>query len=389
MFSGDNIRSEHINMNVSSPSITKTKRTLSISPDDASNADDDASDSDDSQPAFSYNNLYNRGANQQAIKKLVISGIAAVLILGTTFGIWITSQLDAIKDQTKQNAPAYQANTGNKDNSLASAKDSKQNQASNGSGNDTGDNSRGDANQGNGANSKNPKDSNNASTSNTNTQGSTGGPTDLFPNQNQGGEAGISPDILKAIRANTNDADNARAFKIAQAKSVVFVVHASGIAADIMPSLLLELKKLMSQMKEHQKLAVVFSDGNTVFQAPPGGLSEATRRRRDEIESWIDLNLFTTQTRNITNPMAAFESAMNMKPELLWVISDGVSGNRSGQLSQKQLLERVKALTKSSNIHISATQCIYPDVTGTLKNIAKTYGGAYYFIGGKGISKAD
>ena len=128
--------------------------------------------------------------------------------------------------------------------------------------------------------------------------------------------------------------------------------------------------------------ALVFSDQEpvTVFPATPERLSEAVQ--------WIDSKMIPAGR---SNPLAALEAAMVLKPEIIFLLSADITGAGDYEISEKTLMEALDRMnprdpaTHNRPVRIQCVQFLDPDPSGTLERLAREHGGAdgYRYLGRK------
>jgi len=192
----------------------------------------------------------------------------------------------------------------------------------------------------------------------------------------------VDPRIADEIKSLANPSGERPrvVYELAQAKQIVFLVHAAGSSPSATTTILAELKRKLGQVAPTQKFTVVFSEGKRFTEAPPNGLREGSDAEKAKVESWIDFNV-RTSTARATNPLVALDVALSYAPDLLWIVSDGVAGDGAGQVGSKELVDRIATLNPRGDTRIAATQIGAPDAGSTLKTLAEKYGGAYVVVG--------
>lgn len=171
------------------------------------------------------------------------------------------------------------------------------------------------------------------------------------------------------------------------AKRIVFVVDASGSLMDVLPFVYVELKKSIADLSEQQSFSVLFFRGGQVVESPPRGLQRATAEQKQRTIAWIDEVAreqgFGTSS---TTPVAAIKQALTMRPQLLFILSDNITGRGIYELDQDELLAEIRRANRD-NTKINTIQFIYPDpldgiggMKGTLRQIAEDTGGIYKYV---------
>ena len=92
---------------------------------------------------------------------------------------------------------------------------------------------------------------------------------------------------------------------------------------------------------------------------------------------------------NQANPVKAIRQALSYKPELMFILSDNITGSGIFETDQRWLLDQIKEADRGIGTKINTIQFLYPDrltragLKGTLELIADETGGVYEFYDGK------
>lgn len=171
------------------------------------------------------------------------------------------------------------------------------------------------------------------------------------------------------------------------ARKVVYVIDAGGALIDTFPIVLADLRRCVGALNEEHEFAVIFFQNDEAKEiiVPTRGLKRATAENRAKVIRW-----FSEEARNIvpqgsSNPMKAIKLALEYKPQLIFILSTGMSGSSRFDLDQKSVLQQITKVN-TSHTKISTIQFIYPDklerygVAGTMERIAHDTGGTYKFV---------
>ncbi len=172
--------------------------------------------------------------------------------------------------------------------------------------------------------------------------------------------------------------------KASNARRVVYVVDASGSLVGTFPFIIEELRKSLQRLDPRQSFGIVFFQRGEAVTVPPGGnLQSATPERVGEAMKWIESKMIPSGR---SNPIAAFEAAMAMHPEIIFLLSSDITGSGEFEMSEIALLaalERLNPIDPVTNRRLTRVQCIQfldPDPLETLQRIAKDHGGESGFI---------
>jgi Mg-chelatase subunit ChlD len=158
------------------------------------------------------------------------------------------------------------------------------------------------------------------------------------------------------------------------ATHVVYVIDRSGsMTGDRFPHACLELKRSIGHLPTSGSFSVIFFD-NFALPMPPAKLVKATKRSKEEAARWID----STMPGGGTDPVEALKLAFAMKPQAIYLMTDGVFQDPSA----------VKALIDSANsskkVSINTIAFYEPASENLLKTIARENRGDYRYVDGVG-----
>ena len=177
---------------------------------------------------------------------------------------------------------------------------------------------------------------------------------------------------------------NFAGLKASNARRVVYVVDASGSLVGTFPLIIEELRKSLQRLDPRQSFGVIFFQRGEAITVPPGGnLQSATPERVSETMKWIESKMIPSGR---SNPIVAFEAAMTMHPEIIFLLSSDITGAGEFEISENALLaafERLNPVDPVTHRRLTRVQCIQfldPDPLGTLQRIAKDHGGESGFV---------
>jgi hypothetical protein len=172
------------------------------------------------------------------------------------------------------------------------------------------------------------------------------------------------------------------------ARRIVYLVDASGSLIDTLPFVILELKRSIGQLSERQKFSVIFFQGNEAIEVPPPGLKQATSANKQKIIRYIDIDSGKITPMGLSNPVKALRLALRYRPQLLFILSDNITGQGRYEVDQRRLLASIDRENKSAT-KINTIQFLYPDplekfhLKPTLQLIAERSEGIYKFLDGR------
>ena len=167
------------------------------------------------------------------------------------------------------------------------------------------------------------------------------------------------------------------------ARTVVFLVDASGSLVDALPEVIAELSRSIRKLSNEQRFTVIFFQGGRVIQVPVPhqGLKRATADAKRAVIRWIALDSGNIRATGSTSPIVALEQAIKLKPELIFVMSDDFRGIGDTAASQRDMLRRVASAVGKQNLAINTIEFNDADRAGILRRIAEQHGGTYKHVG--------
>lgn len=169
------------------------------------------------------------------------------------------------------------------------------------------------------------------------------------------------------------------------AKKIVFVIDATGSLIDSFPFIVKELTRTVNGLSERQSFAVIFYNGEKMMDAAGEGLRKADDQAKKAVIEWIAPEKHNIEIKGKGNPVKAIQKALRMKPDLLFLLSDNITGQGQYMVEQDFLLSEIKR-ANASNTKINTIQFIYKDPMEqfggkpTMQLIAEQTGGIYKFV---------
>lgn len=152
------------------------------------------------------------------------------------------------------------------------------------------------------------------------------------------------------------------------AERIVFVCERSGSITDTMMYVKWELKRSLTALKPEQQFAVLFMSSGPPVEMAPKGLVPATSENKTKAADFIDSIVPTGQT----SPGPALERALELKPEVIYVLTDGEV--------DKKTLDQVAKLNRDKAVRIHAIQFLYDAPLGLMRDLAKENGGRFFLV---------
>lgn len=166
------------------------------------------------------------------------------------------------------------------------------------------------------------------------------------------------------------------------ATQIIYIVDASGSLIEAFPFVIDELKRSIQELSPKQQFTIFFFQRGKAIEVPVPhrGWKRATKRNTKLVSQWISHNAGNIIPRGSTNPIPALKKALQYEPELVFLLSDNITGAGKYEINRSRLLGMLKKLTRGDNVKINTIQFLYPDPLHTLKTIARKFGGTFKFI---------
>lgn len=171
------------------------------------------------------------------------------------------------------------------------------------------------------------------------------------------------------------------------ARRIVYVIDASGSMIRSLQIVVQELARSIDALSPQQRFAVVFFQGNAALPVPPKGeLHVATGDEKLRVLEWIDRNV---HPRGSSNPLEAIRYALDLKPDVIFMLSENITGSGQYEVDQRDLLAMLDELnpivdekTGRRRTQINCIQFLEEDALDTLRLIAERHGGqrGYKFL---------
>lgn len=167
---------------------------------------------------------------------------------------------------------------------------------------------------------------------------------------------------------------------IGHADRIVYIVDASGSLTAELPFVIAELKRSISELKPTHQFAVVFFQNDQAIEAPPHGLKPATPTIKKAVQDWISIESGHIVPQGRTNPIAAIQRALRYQPQLIFILSDNITGSGRYEVDRDALIDMLNEANRDRRITINTIQFLYPDALNTLQEIAAAHDGVFRFI---------
>lgn len=165
------------------------------------------------------------------------------------------------------------------------------------------------------------------------------------------------------------------------ARRIVFIVDASGSMIGTLQIVLDELARSIDSLSPEQSFGIVFFQQNAAVIVPPQDrLVPATAEGKVQALGWMRENVIP---RGRSNPLAAIQHAMRLRPDVIFMLSNDITGSGEFEIDQADLLQALDRLNPrdpGSGRRPTQIQCVQfldPDPLDTLRKIAEEHSGPH------------
>jgi len=174
-----------------------------------------------------------------------------------------------------------------------------------------------------------------------------------------------------------NDLGKGRSFfgiPVGDAHKIVFVLDRSGSMTDSIDYVKYVTKRCISQLTEKDLLDVLFMSSGPPVEMPPKKLVPATDKNKELAFEFIDGVI----AQGETTPEGALERAFELKPEVIFLLTDGEF--------DRAVVDLVKKLNAEKKVKVNTICFLYETGGALLKEIAAQNGGTYKFVSEKDLT---
>jgi len=167
---------------------------------------------------------------------------------------------------------------------------------------------------------------------------------------------------------------------------LAYLVDASGSLIDTLPFVILELKRSIGELSERQEFTVIFFQGEEALEVPPRGLKKATGANKQRVNQWLDAGNVVPMGQS--SPVRSLRLALQYRPQLLFLLSDNITGEGRYEVDQRHLLAEIQQANRAGT-KINTIQFLYQDklvdygMLPTMEMISRQSGGVYKFLDGR------
>ena len=150
--------------------------------------------------------------------------------------------------------------------------------------------------------------------------------------------------------------------KMTNARSIVYVIDASGSMTTWLPLVLEALDQSLNRLDSAQRYAVFFFQGGRAIGVPPfDRLQPVSSRSIRETLAWTQRGSNLIPGGN-SDPLAAIEAALSLEPDVIFLLSEGLDGGGGSVGDHDAMMERMDKLNPIadpvSGMRWTRVQCI-------------------------------
>jgi uncharacterized protein with von Willebrand factor type A (vWA) domain len=152
------------------------------------------------------------------------------------------------------------------------------------------------------------------------------------------------------------------------AYTIVYLVDRSGSMIDTIEPLKREIKRSIGELQPMQKFHVIFFSSGEPVEGPAKELIWATDRNKKQNFDFID----KVEARGQTDPRWAMQRALQLKPDLVYLLTDGVFAN--------DIADKLIEWAKLHKVKVNTIAYVMESGGSVLRRIAEETGGVYRFV---------
>jgi hypothetical protein len=152
------------------------------------------------------------------------------------------------------------------------------------------------------------------------------------------------------------------------AYNIVYLVDRSASMIDSIEPLKRELKRSIGVLQPMQKFHIIFFSAGEPVEGPGKDLVWATDRNKQMNYDFID----TIKSQGQTDPQWALQRALQMNPNLIYLLTDGVFS--------RDIADRMIQWAKLHKVKINTIAYVMESGGSILRKIAEETGGVYRFV---------
>jgi len=159
-----------------------------------------------------------------------------------------------------------------------------------------------------------------------------------------------------------------------QNHKIVYVVDRSGSMTDSLVYVKFELKRSIQELSEEKEFHIIFYSSGPPVEMPTRRLVRATERNKQQAFEFID----TVIAQGETDPSGALERAFGVKPDLIYLLTDGEF--------DRSIVDLVRGRNPGGKVTVHTIGFLYQIGETVLKQIADENNGNYKFVSEKDLA---
>ena len=172
------------------------------------------------------------------------------------------------------------------------------------------------------------------------------------------------------------------------AKRIVYVVDASGSMLLHLSTVLEELERSLRTLHPKQEFGIIFFQKDYAIAVPPRkSLVFANAKNISEAMKWVNTSGKVIPSGG-SNPINAMKTAMKLKPDVIYLLSENITGAGRYEVPVNKLLDSLDTLNPVDTrnglrpVQINCIAYLTQDPQHTMQRIAEIHGGddGYTFI---------
>jgi hypothetical protein len=152
------------------------------------------------------------------------------------------------------------------------------------------------------------------------------------------------------------------------ARRIVYVVDRSGSMMTTFDAVRQEMRRSVNGLRRSQKFHVICFNAGPPLENKPRKLVPATSRHRGRLFEFLD----TIQAEGSTDPIPAMERAFQVRPDLIYFLTDGDF--------DPALVERLRVLNREEKVRIFTIAYVSEGGRILLEQIARENNGDFRFV---------
>ncbi len=155
---------------------------------------------------------------------------------------------------------------------------------------------------------------------------------------------------------------------VGNAYNIIYIVDRSASMIDSIEPLKRELRRSINDLQPMQKFHIIFFSSGKPLEGPAGEMTWATDRNKAKYGEFID----SVKAEGQTDPQWAFQRALQMDPDLVYLLTDGIFNEKIG--------DKIIEWARLHKVKINTIAYVWESGGTLLRRIAEQTGGIYRFV---------